>query len=749
METPPTGPKGALKDTQTQGQGSVDTLNKSINEFLRIRDLDRKILDHYRDTLLSGGEQFARIFYSYLLQFPATAAVLNDYRLRGHKLENLIEKQVAHLRDLLGGDISSTSANKMGAIGQAHYRNGVEPVWIMGAYLLYLDHLQTLIRSHPRIDEAHRKALEDTVTKLLFRDMGLMLEGYWDSSLKALQRKSNQIGQLRDQITSILSNIPQLLWSVDPNTNLPIYVSRNVSLICGQTISMPIPCLEWTLPEDRGQVEFAWKEALKGNAVDVESRIQDETGDIRWFRRAFNPYKDEKGRVLRIDGVMEDITETRTTISRLRSLATTDDLTGLLNRSLLYDRLQQAINLATRHETGATLILMDLDHFKEINDTLGHAAGDEILVMVANRLQTLLRESDSLARLGGDEFAVLLPNTRDRRIIRQVATKLLDCFNTPFIHQDNKLYLGASLGVACYPEHGDDVDSLMSRADIAMYSSKRNGNGYVFYDASDDPHTPERLQMGSELRHAILENQLRLYYQPKIDMFTGHVTGVEALVRWQHPERGLLTPDTFLPLVERAGLNKTLTDWVLRAAGAQCERWHQQGYRMKLAINVSGRVFQDPDFLAQVEHMVRETSAPSQYFEIEITENELMSDIADVSRILQRLSSLGITIAIDDFGTGYSSLAYLKELPLHTLKIDKSFVTHMTRNDNDAVIVRSMIDLAHNLGRTVVAEGIECRDTWDLLSILGCDGAQGYYISHPLPADKFGHWLGRSPWGMG
>lgn len=747
METPPTGPPRALKDKQTQG--SVDTLNRSTNEFLRIRDLDHKILDRYRDTLLSGAEQFARVFYNYLLQFPATAAVLNDYRDRGHQLQTLIEKQLDHLHDLLTGDTSSASASKMDAIGQAHYRNGVEPVWIMGAYQLYLDHLQTLIRSHPRIEDAHRKALEDTITKLLFRDMGLMLEGYWDSSLEALQRKNKQVGQLRDQITSILSNIPQLLWSVDPQSNLPIYVSRNVGLVCGQTITMPIPCLEWTLAEDRGQVEFAWKEALKGNAVSVESRVQDQSGAVHWFRRTFNPYKNEQGRVLRIDGIMEDITETRSTISRLRSMATTDSLTGLLNRALLYDRLHQAISLAARHGDGVTLILMDLDHFKEINDTLGHPAGDEILVIVASRLQTLLRDSDSLARLGGDEFAVLLPNTHDRHIIKQVSQKLLDSFNTPFEYEGNRLYLGASLGIACYPEHGNDVDSLMSRADIAMYSSKRNGVGYQFYDANDDPHTPERLQLGSELRRAILENQLCLYYQPKIDMLTGYVSGVEALVRWQHPERGLLTPDAFLPLVERAGLNKMLTDWVLHAAGQQCQRWHQQGYRMKLAINVSGRVFQDPDFLAQVEHMVREMDAPSHYFEIEITENELMSDIADVTRILERLSSLGISIAIDDFGTGYSSLAYLKELPLQTLKIDKSFVTHMTRNDNDAVIVRSMIDLAHNLGRTVVAEGIECRDTWDLLNILGCDGAQGYYISHPLPADKFGHWLGRSPWGMG
>jgi diguanylate cyclase (GGDEF)-like protein len=393
---------------------------------------------------------------------------------------------------------------------------------------------------------------------------------------------------------------------------------------------------------------------------------------------------------------------------------------------------------------------MDLDHFKEINDTLGHPAGDQILIKVAQRLTGVLREGDTLTRLGGDEFAILLPQADNpRRTAERVAHKVLESLTSPFHYGDNELFLGASIGIAIYPEHGQDLNTLMSHADVAMYSCKNRDARYTFYERTLDTNIPQRLQLSAELRHALERNELELYYQPHVDIKQRQLVGAEALLRWRHPTRGLVGPDEFIPLAERSGLIKPMTDWVIETASAQCQAWRAQGRFLRVAVNVSGRVFQDPRFAERVDQVVSSNGIRSGCLELEITESVLMSDIEHVSRTLHALSALGVSIAIDDFGTGYSSLAYLKQLPLHRLKIDKSFVLDMTRDDNDAIIARTIIDLAHNLGREVIAEGIEDAETWGLLERLGCDGAQGYFISRPMPLSRFNEWLTSAPWAAG
>ncbi|MDE2088942.1 MAG: EAL domain-containing protein, partial [Gammaproteobacteria bacterium] len=327
--------------------------------------------------------------------------------------------------------------------------------------------------------------------------------------------------------------------------------------------------------------------------------------------------------------------------------------------------------------------------------------------------------------------------------------KVMQCFARPFHHGDNELYLGTGIGVVLYPEHGEDVTTLLSRADVAMYSAKHRDAGYLYYDASLDPNTQQRLQFSTELRQALARGEFVLHFQPKIDLHLQRVTGTEALIRWNHPQQGLLPPDKFIPLTERTGLIRPITYWVIETAARQCKACHDAGFALRVAVNVPGRMFHDPELIDRIEHTLREVGVPTDCLEIEITENVLMADIEHVSRVLDRINALGIHIAIDDFGTGYSSLAYLKKLPLRTLKIDKSFVLDMVNDENDAVIVRSTIDLAHNLGYRVVAEGIENQDTWDLLSILGCDEAQGVHISRPLPPEKLAVWLQHSPWGKG
>ncbi len=732
------------EDSRTNG--SKEDLNQAFNEFLSVLETDRGILAKYREALTHGDEKFAEVFYDYLLQFPATADVIHRYQKDGGLLRTLIEKQISHLRQFLAGDISNSQSDRIRHIGGIHFYWGIQPAWIMGAYLLYLRHLSGIIHSSPDIAEADRARLEESVTKFLFRDMGLLLEGSWDSAFAELQTEKDLVAALEQQMSSLLANIPQLLWSVDVATNQALYVSPNAKDVCDHDITMPIPCEHWTIPEDRALIANAWQLALSGERVEVESRVLDPAGGYRWFRRVFSPYCDVTGQVVRIDGLLEDATTSKLTRERLRELATTDSLTGLPNRTLFHDRLKQAVARAERGGAEqVALLLMDLDHFKEINDTLGHPAGDEVLVGVASRLRSVLRETDTLARFGGDEFTIVISDSPNMRATAQrVANKVNAAFDAPFHYRDHELYLDASIGIALYPDHGKDVDTLLSRADIAMYSSKSNGAGHLFYDESKGGNPERQLQLSGDMRRALADHEIELHYQPKIRIADKRVTGVEALMRWRHPTLGPIAPDEFIPLAERSGFIHAVTDWALESAIRQCRSWHDSGLNLHVAINLSARTFRDQHLIRRLRDLLSWCDFHPGRLEIEITEHAVMSDIEVAQRVLQEISDMGITISVDDFGTGSSSLAYLKKLPIDNLKIDKSFVIDMVHDENDAVIVRSTIDLAHNLGRGVIAEGIETEETLELLQILGCDSGQGYYISRPLPAVEFERWLDTS-----
>jgi diguanylate cyclase (GGDEF)-like protein len=724
------------------------TTNRAINRYLKITRREQNLLRRHEKHLSEGARKFAEVFYDYLFEHPATAQVLHNYKQQGGKIEKLIRMQTGHLHDLLKADTGETNAVRMAHIGEAHYRHQIAPVWIMGAYRLYHDHLTTLIQESDGIPRRDRGPLEDAVTKLLFRDMGLMLEGYWMSANRQIAEEHRQVTELQSQITNLLANLPQLIWSVDVVNNAPLFVSPVTRAICDMDVELPIPCLGWTVPEERRLVEQAWQQALNGDKAEVETRVQEPGGPARWFRRVFYPYRNDRGRVVRIDGFMEDISESRTLTERLATLATTDSLTGLPNRTLFHDRLNQAIATAQRDmDRHVVLMLMDLDHFKEINDTLGHQAGDVVLIEVARRLEGVLREGDTLTRLGGDEFAVLLPNTRDsRRTSEKVAQNLLRALATPFRYGENELFLSASIGIVSFPEHGEDLHTLLSHADVAMYACKNREARYSYYDPEQDPNAPQRLQLSGDLRHALNRRELELHFQPRIDIRKQQLVGAEALIRWRHPDRGLLPPDQFIPLAERSGVINPVTDWVVDKALAQCRAWRQLGLDLRISVNLSGRVFQDPGFTGRVQALLKTHGLASHCLEMEVTENILMTDIGHTATILRSLSDLGILISIDDFGTGYSSLAYLKQLPLNTLKIDKTFVLDMVKDENDALIVRAIIDLAHHLGREVVAEGIETQEAWNLLEILGCDGAQGYHIARPMPASEFLAWARKTDW---
>ena len=426
---------------------------------------------------------------------------------------------------------------------------------------------------------------------------------------------------------------------------------------------------------------------------------------------------------------------------RLRRQALHDALTGLPNRTLLHERCEKAIGAAQRQGHTAALLLIDLDRFKEVNDTLGHDHGDELLVEVSRRLSAIVRRGDLLARLGGDEFAVLLCNVPHRGVVAEVATRLHSALERPFDLRGVAINLEASVGVALCPLHGDDVSTLLRRADVAMYEAKRSGARIETYDFERDPYSPERLSLLAELRRALDEDELVLHYQPKISLASGRVIGVEALVRWEHPTRGLLPPVEFIPLAERTGMVADLTRWVLDAAVRECAGWRAAGVDLPVAVNLAAGNIVDAGLPDAARATLERYGVPGNRLECEISEHTVMSDPRRAGEVLHRLRDLGIRLSLDDFGQGQSSLSYLKRLPLDEVKIDRSFVLGMANDDDDAAIVRSTIDLARHLRLEVVAEGVETEEVADGLRELRCDIAQGYHFSRPLPVDALREWL--------
>jgi len=424
-------------------------------------------------------------------------------------------------------------------------------------------------------------------------------------------------------------------------------------------------------------------------------------------------------------------------LADLRRQATTDDLTGLPNRRAFYAHVTTQL---ADPDTARAMLLLDLDKFKEVNDSLGHHVGDQLLVQAGIRLADQLREGDMLARLGGDEFAVLLSDiTREQAVA--VAVKLRARLAEPFTLEGIALRTDVSIGVSLAPEHGSDLSVLLRRADIAMYKAKKAREGHRVYTGADDTAGEGRLRTLQELRTAMAEGQMTLHYQPKLDLATGEVRGVEALVRWDHPTRGLLYPDSFLGLVEDSGLMRSLTQLVLQLALDQATIWHALGRPLTVAVNLSASSLVDTDLPEQVGLLLAERRLPASALQLEITEKFLMADRDRARSILTRLRDHGIQIAVDDFGTGYSSLAYLRELPIDELKLDRSFVFPMSDDARAAALVFSTIALAHSLGLRMVAEGVENATALTELARHGCDQAQGYHICRPIPAAELDHWL--------
>jgi diguanylate cyclase (GGDEF)-like protein/PAS domain S-box-containing protein len=497
-------------------------------------------------------------------------------------------------------------------------------------------------------------------------------------------------------------------------------------------------------PKDVARARDAFGAVLKGEVSPLPTVLRFRHADGSWIHLEVlgNNLLDHPG----IRGIVltsRDVSERKRAEQRAQYLANYDVLTGLPNRFLVQDRLTQAVAQAHRNKLRVGLMHIDLDRFKLVNETLGHYVGDALLKQAADRIRKLVREGDTVARVGGDEFTIVYPNVSNLPALSITAERLLEDLARPFPSEGQDLFVSASLGISLYPDDAGSVDELIKHADAAMYSAKHLGrNNYQFFTTDLNREVQERMMIEAGLRTAIHRNELSLVFQPKIDLATRRVFGAEALLRWNHPKLGLISPARFVPVAEEAGLVGAIGEWVLRTACRQIRQWQDAGFPLQVGVNVSARQFQQYDVADLVLGIMRESGVRAEHLEVELTESAVMNDAESSIVTLERLADSGVQIAIDDFGTGYSSLSYLKRLPLDVLKIDQSFVRDISSDPNDAAIVRAIITLARSLGIKVIAEGVENEAQLAFLNAYGCQYAQGYLFGKPLTAMEFEQLLG-------
>lgn len=538
----------------------------------------------------------------------------------------------------------------------------------------------------------------------------------------------------QERYRTVIANAPIVLFATDTAGVFTLSEGRGLHVL-GLEPGQVVGRSAFEVYRDFPQILDALRRALAGETLTATLRL----GELV-FETQYTPLRDAEGHLAGVIGVATNISERAQAEEALRHQALHDTLTDLPNRTLLLARMAAALPLTDQTGGEMALLLLDLDRFKGTNDTFGHQCGDQLLQQVGVRLRQAVSAPATVARLGGDEFAVFLPTT-DEASAQQVASALGTALEEAFLVEGYPLQVEVSIGIARYPAHGSDPVTLLRHADVAMYTAKRGHERYALYDAQRDQYSPHRLALLGDLRQAIATDQLRLSYQPQAELSTGEVSSVEALLRWQHPSHGLIPPDQFLPLAEQTGLIESLTGWVLETAVEQCRYWLDGGITLGVAANLSMWNLRDASLPDTIAGLLARYRVPSHLLRVEITESAVMADVERTRHMLHRLRALGVRIAIDDFGTGYASLSYLKRLPADELKIDRAFVQHLATDGVDQAIVQSTVTMAHSLGMRVVAEGVEDQATWNLLATLGCDSAQGYYLSRPLSARELQRWL--------
>ncbi|MEC4721045.1 EAL domain-containing protein [Noviherbaspirillum sp. CPCC 100848] len=573
---------------------------------------------------------------------------------------------------------------------------------------------------------------------------------YGVASLRTKQAREKAESALRiteEKLSSILDSIDNVVWSATDSGF--IYLNSIVENLYGRPIedffrdrSLWFDCVH---PEDREAMKTGHARLARSGSLRHEYRIVRPDRTVRWVEERARAIRDDQGRLLRYDGIAIDISERKQYEARIEYLADHDALTSLANRNLLGDRITQAMAHARRGGQMLALLFLDLDRFKSVNDSLGHMLGDKLLQEVSSRLRQVVREGDTVARQGGDEFIILLTDIQRPQDVAAVAQKIFDVFDKPFVVKDHELFITTSIGATLYPDDGEDIQTLLRNADTAMYRAKEEqGNAFHFYSAEMSVLALERAALERALRRALDRNEFELFYQPKVDVHSGRIIGAEALIRWHHPDMGLVPPTRFIPMAEEIGLIIPIGNWVIQTACAQNRAWQDAGLpAISISVNLSARQFNQEGLVQSVADTLDSMGLEARHLELELTESIVMNSADLFINKLHELQNLGVQLSIDDFGTGYSSLSYLKRFPLHHLKIDQSFVRDIATDADDAAITSTVISLGHSLNLRVIAEGVETEEQVAFLREHQCDEMQGYFFSKPLPAQEFAHLLRR------
>ncbi len=702
------------------GQDEIDCRQR----FLDLSQSDCQLLEGLHDYLLGQGERLADAFYRHLDGFDAVARLLADE-------PTIVRLKKAHVRyfsELTCGDYGAAYVANRLHIGQVHRQVGLEPQWYIGAYRKYLDELMPALWEFVEHDSARMRQTYAAVLKIVCFDMSLALDSY-------IQAERQHLLGLKHYSEQLVECLPCGLMVLEHGSRIR-NMNRALAGILSIDWSERLRGTELCELMPGAALEQAARSVHAGRAASAELVVTlAGSGEPRYLQCTISPARLDSEALLLL--VVEDITQRRRVEEQLRHMAGHDALTGLPNRSLLQDRLAQAILHARRAGKCVGVLFVDLDRFKNINDSLGHEAGDQVIIEVGRRLQCQTRCGDTVGRLGGDEFIVILADIAREGDVAAVALKMLDALQAPMELHGQELSPVASIGISLFPKDGGDSQALLMNADAAMYRAKGGGRGsFQFYAQEMNARTIDRLRIESGLRRALERDEFVLHYQPQIDSASGAMVGVEALLRWNLPGNGLVRPDQFIPIAEETGLIVPIGRWALHAACRQQRAWADAGHgAVKVAVNLSARQFRQPGLEAMVAEALHASGCPPSCLELEITESMMMDDPEAAVATLQRLSDMGVQLSIDDFGTGYSSLSYLKRFPIHSLKIDRSFVRDITTDASDAGIAAAIIALAHSMQLKVIAEGVEAIDQFNFLRALHCDQMQGFYFSPAIASD--------------
>jgi diguanylate cyclase (GGDEF)-like protein/PAS domain S-box-containing protein len=695
-------------------------------EFLEFTDADVALLRELHASLEAQRDPFSEVFYRHLQHFPNLLPLLGN----AEKLERLKHTQSVYFSQLTEGEYGPGYVENRLHVGLVHQRVGLTPQWYIGAYRKYLHELMPGIYHLLGNDAEKCIATYSALLKIVFFDMELALDTYFHAEHQAVVREKQFSKQ-------IISDMPSGMAVVDVALDVRM-VNRALLDMFGlgsaeACVGLPLTGLLGVNESLTRALEnvFEHGEMCSGLAFERHEALDD-----RYYLADISRAVTEEGQTLLLF-MVSDITAYKKAEERAQYLAKFDALTGLPNRGLIHDRIDYTCTLSKRGEGVVATMLIDLDRFELINQSLGSAHSDEVLKQAAVRLSDCLRESDTVGRTGGNEYVMILLSMNAAADATVVAKKVLEALATPFQIAGHQLHLTASIGIAVAPGDGENAQELLRSAAAALHQAKKDGrNQFCFFQAEMNQRSQRDMQLESGLHRAAESFDFELHYQPKVDLRSGEICGLEALLRWQHPERGRINPADFIPMLEENGLIVPVGTWVLRTACAQAMAWQSMGIKpCSVAVNLSSVQFHRQDLSKVVQQVLKETGLEAKYLELEITESIIMKDVDRAVETLRALKALGVKLSVDDFGTGHSSLNYLKRFAVDALKIDQSFITDLATDADDALITRTIIDLAHNLRMQVIAEGVESAAQLSFLLHNNCDEMQGYFYSKPLPIE--------------